>query len=405
MTMVFDNRAALAGKPGLHAFIAGAGAYRHLPGFVPAPGVTFTPAPKNYNMGQLPSTPLTVARIVEWLIRNNTALTFPLATCRVLVSDAHGASPPAFAPAGTTIDRCSRDNFDREAKSWRDDAKGNPADATLFYFAGHGIQRSKDDSVMLMDDFGDGSGGTLNKAVSSGNLYNGMGDLVGYPNIAKTQLFFIDACRAMPSEFTQYEMMNVPNLWDVPTQALDPRTAPIYHATRSGQLAGGIPTVGTIFGEALESCLDNDAAELDDTTGVASWQITPSSLTRAMRIVVAALNATYNWDQDFVVDRDSAVATLRAFANPPRVRVSLELDPAAAARYSVLILTDPNGTPPPVSIPIPLGRSPFTIPSHLVGGYYRVGVKIVPATPPLKNFPVHTFTVRPPAVNWKLRVR
>ena len=44
MSLIYDNRA-LGGQPGLHVFIAGVGAYPHLPGYVPQPGEAVTPAP------------------------------------------------------------------------------------------------------------------------------------------------------------------------------------------------------------------------------------------------------------------------------------------------------------------------------------------------------------------------
>ena len=403
MSLIYDNRPALKGQPGLHAFITGAGAYPHLPGYLPLPGEVVTPAPKNYQMGQLTSSFLTVERVAKWLIDNASALDFPLATCRMLLSPPNGAPPPAFLKAGTMVGRCSRANFDAEAKLWRSDASVNPNDATLFYFAGHGLQRSKGDSVMLMDDFGSGVGGTLNNAVSSRNLYDGMANFIQFPNLAKTQLFFVDACRVMPSDFTQFEMMHVPPLWDVELGGVDPRKAPIFYAARSGKLGGGIPGVGTVFGEALLRCLENDAAELDDTAVVPSWRITIFSLNRAMRASVAQLNSDYNWDQEFVIDGDSGDSPLRNFAKPPRVRVSLELVPGPAAFCSQVSLTDQFGATA-ANFPDPLNPNPYPLPKPLSGGYYRLGVTIKSGYPAFVNLPDNTVTVKPPFVNWKVKV-
>src|SRR5262249_24079435 len=100
MTLIYDNRPALAGNPGLHAFIAGAGACPHLPGYLPLPGEVVTPAPRNYQMGQLTSTPLTVERVAKWLIDNAGVLNFPLAKCRMLISRPNDAPPPAYLEAG-----------------------------------------------------------------------------------------------------------------------------------------------------------------------------------------------------------------------------------------------------------------------------------------------------------------
>ena len=212
------------------------------------------------------------------------------------------------------------------------------------YFAGHGM-RSKGDSVMLMEDFGDDVGGTLDKAVSSRNLYDGMANSVARPNMARTQLFFIDACRVMPSEFKEKELMTVPVVWDVDLGVADLRKAPIFYAGRSGKLGGGVAGLGTLFGLALLGCLDNDAAELDDGAVVASWRITIFSLNRAMRTSLERLNTKYKWDQEFVMDGDSGDATLRVFPAAPLARVSLEVIPGLAAVWAQVTLFDENGAP------------------------------------------------------------
>src|SRR2546422_10325560 len=80
MTLIFDNRANLQGKPGLHALIAGVSAYPHLP------AGTGTPAPDSFGMQQLSSTALSAYKMYRWLEGWQNRLRIPLATCRLLLS-------------------------------------------------------------------------------------------------------------------------------------------------------------------------------------------------------------------------------------------------------------------------------------------------------------------------------
>jgi hypothetical protein len=58
-------------------------------------------------------------------------------------------SRPALADALPA----TSDNLQAAALPWRDDAATSRAGATLFYLAGHGIQRSRGDPLLLLSDF------------------------------------------------------------------------------------------------------------------------------------------------------------------------------------------------------------------------------------------------------------
>jgi hypothetical protein len=385
--------------------VAGSGAYRHLKGYQGAPGEIVTPAPNAYGMGQLTSTPRAAEKLVRWLLNPANQLQVPLATCRVLLSPAKMSSAviaPDPQPAGfhdVLVDRCSRANFKQEADAWREAASRSPDDIAIFYFAGHGVQRSKGDSVMLMDDFG--SDETLGNTASSRNLYDGMANSDARPDIARTQLFFVDACRVMPKEFTNFERMSVPDLWNIELAGTDFRRAPIFYAARSGQGGAGIRDVGTIFSEALVNCLEGGAAQLDDTNGQADWRISIYSLTQAMRAKVSQLNAVHRGNQEFTVDGDSGDTVLRRFAAAPRVPVTVQIVPPAGRDYAAVVVTDENRVDA-LALPKPLNPHPYT--AELLGGYYHLGARINPPCDPYVDFPTKLVKVQPPFVNWQVKV-
>jgi len=275
---------------------------------------------------------------------------------------------------GQPVDRCSRAAFIAEAINWRNDVVQHPDGISLFYFAGHGVQRTPRDTVLLMDDFNDPfSGGPLNNAVNVGNLYNGLSVHASRPNIARSQFFFVDACRVMPLQLAQYQAMDAPPIWPIELTAADQRAAPLFYAAQSGTSAAARPGVSTLFGEALIGCLDKNAAILDDSSGQAKWTVSSSSLKAALSKSLDALNKLYGGDQVVVVDGMSGDPVLRTLPGPPLVQQLFTLEPDAASGCTTVSLLSPPG--PGTLIPIPPNPSAITVP----GGYYTL---IATVTPP-----------------------
>src|SRR6185312_3627841 len=78
MNLVIDNRAALRGKPGLHALIVGLSRYENLP----EPGKGFG----ELKLVRLTSAALTGFKIFNWLRQCSDQLQIPISTCRLLLS-------------------------------------------------------------------------------------------------------------------------------------------------------------------------------------------------------------------------------------------------------------------------------------------------------------------------------
>lgn len=178
---IVDNRAALQGKPGLHAFIVGVSGYPHLPASENEPS-----NPQGLGMRRLTSTSLTAQVMYRWLFDRDAKglLPVPLATCRLLLSPSTTElaidQTLGNAPAATV------DNFLQAADAWRTDAASDQKNVTLFYFAGHGVQREKGDAVLLLEEFGNGLGPTLLKAVDMHSIVYGMTTSATRPNMAQT---------------------------------------------------------------------------------------------------------------------------------------------------------------------------------------------------------------------------
>jgi hypothetical protein len=386
------NRPAAGSPPGLHAFIVGVSAYPDLP------ADKTKLAAHHFGMQPLESGALSAFRVFEWLTDPRTRLARPLATCRMLLlpSAKELAAEPKLA---ARIGDCTPQAFLKDAADWRDDASQSPENITLFYFAGHGVRRTQDDSVLLLQGFGNGIGGPLVNAVALTNIIGGMAITTTRPNIARTQLYFVDACRNFPAAFKHLQQPQPTEVFQVELSPEERRTAPVYFAAASGTQAVGIPGEQTIFSHALLRCLTNDAADLVDQNGVDQWLVTVRSLQPALEKSVDELNTKHGVQQVIGFGGIQGDAVLCELDQAPLVNVTLNIDPDAA--LPVIRIIARNGAQNPIAnIPAPLAPHPFT--SSWPAGFYTLSAEVDPTLVPTGgNFPfrstgLKTHSVRPP---------
>ena len=394
MTLIIDERAHLQGQPGFHAFIAGVSSYPHLPGGIG------TPAPDSFGMQQLSSAALTAYKMYCWLVERQRKLPVPLATCRLLLSPSpeEVQVEPQLA---VLADHCTLDAFQAAAGDWRTDASSHQENVTFFYFAGHGVQRSKGDQVLLLEDFGDGRGGTLDKAVNTKNIYNGMVKSPSRPTMAQIQLYFIDACRILPSKFKDYERMETSAVWDIELSGRDDRRAPIFYAAVPGSVAYALRGDQSIFSKALFACLNGGAAESEEQDGQQRWQVSYHSLSETLGDYIAELNQTKGADQEFTVDGFGADAIIHYLDGPPLVESMLEVVPVDALAFVEIEVWNNARNELVWSLPAPLNPYPYL--GMLPAGEYRISVLINPPHPMYRPY-TQLSLVRPRSFSWKARV-
>ena len=132
-----------ADAPGVHLLIVGVSDYLNLP------DEDDLPHPE-WKLNKLTCASSSAYTVFDWL--KNNRLRLPIKTVRLLLSPSRLeiAAIPALA---TLAPRANRQNFKNAARAWRTDASSNPADMTIFYLAGHGMQRGPEEGVLLLDDF------------------------------------------------------------------------------------------------------------------------------------------------------------------------------------------------------------------------------------------------------------
>jgi len=390
MKPVFDNRADLKGKPACHALVVGVSDYPHIVGgSAPTTRETFEKT-------QLSSRALSAARLAEWLIDHRSRLAVPLSTCRVLAS-----ATPELLVHDEPVARATVENFVRAATEWAADAAANRDGIALFYFAGHGFELSPTDQVMLLEDFGNGIGPLLRGGVGVTNLFYGMAPSGNAPDIARTQAFFVDMGRTPQPSLQKFERTNTTAVFDANPSAVDDRKAGIFYATSSGSEAYAVPGGATLFNHSLISCLEGRAATAIGQTneGNELWGITLFSLAEALPKQIDELSRSFDADQRVTVGGSLGPANLLYMDGPPLADVALRFEPAeAVADAHVEIIGDGNvvvaSLAPPVAQPLRL---------ELPAGLYLVNVSF----PPAAAFqPVSMLkAVRPPRVDWKIRVK
>jgi hypothetical protein len=388
VSLVIDNRPALAGQPGVHALIIGVSAYPHLAGGT-------APVADPWGMSQLTSTATTAQKIVDWLA--SALLPVPLATCRLLLSP----SPAEAALAGTAA-AATVDNLLVEADLWRQDASTNRDNVTLFYFAGHGIQRTKEDAVLCLQEFRKTPGPALRETVDLATIRAGMSPAPGRDDIARTQFYFVDACREQTVEQSKFEPLETSAVFDKDLAGEDDRASPIFYSSISNHPAMSVPGGQTLFSTALIDCLRGAGGDSlgEDAAGNSRWGVSVAGLNRALAMRIADLNRQHGADQTYTTGGQFADATICLLPGAPMVDVALLIDPVAACAVGQLTVVA-DGNVVTLNRPAPLAPHPLR--EQLPAGLYNVVLSFTPPSPPFVDRQKFQ-TARAPRAEWKVRV-
>ncbi len=371
MTLVIDQRDAHTGEPGLHVLLVGVSDYPHL-------------SPDNplaFGMRPLSSTALTAFRIYQWLVAQQEHLPVPLLTCRLLLSPTPDelASEPELA--ALQVERAELMSFHKAAKAWRSDCATSASNVALFYFAGHGVQRSREDPVMLLQEFGDGMGGALFHAASLKNLYNGMAPTAELSEIARTQFYFVDACRNLPSQFKEFEKMSSSDPFDVSLSGRDDRQAPIFYAALADSRAYALKGEQTVFSKALLHCLSTAAQEpVEAANGTIRWPVTIFSLGESLAHYFRDLDPLALNEQEFALSGTFQDATILLWDEAPPVLVVVQLEPDDALICTSIQIMDWQGQVQG-EIRAPLASNPVRL--QVPTGIYRLVATVDPPSPSL----------------------
>jgi len=185
------------------------------------------------------------------------------------------------------------DTFLHEAAAWRADASAHRDGVAIVYFSGHGFIVSRADQLVLLQNYGDGVGSILRNAINVGSIFHGMAPTSWTPEIARTQLYFVDTgqtFQALPPELGASAPTQV---FDLPPDPGTDRVA-ITFSPAPGTVAYGELGGLSIFGAGLLECLDGSAAEQG---AAGEWGVTTLGLVRALPRAVHRQIAKYADEQ------------------------------------------------------------------------------------------------------------
>ena len=390
MSLVVDNRETVSGQPALHALIIGVSQYPHLLG-------GSAPVADPWGMGQLTSTASTAALIAEWLQSPDTRLPVRLATLRMLLSPA-----PTEPHLTGRADPATLNNMIEEAAAWRADASAHRGGHTLFYFAGHGIQRTKEDAVFCLEDFRRPPFAALHHTIDLATLHAGMSPAPGRDDIARTQFYFVDACRVQPAEERNFAPMNTSAVFDRDLAGQDDRRSPVFYASISNATANAIPGRQTLFSIGLLECLKGAGADSlgQDDLGNDIWGVSVNSLDRALKLEIEDLNRAHQADQTYTQGGQFTDARICLLPGAPLVDIELSIDPEAARRAGALLIKSGDNV---TRLQQPAPVLPHPVRQQLPAGLYSVEVSFSQQPPPFATCK-RLKKAQAPRTPWKVTV-
>lgn len=391
MALVIDRRNELAGQAGCHALIVGVSDYANLT----APDSGQPPGP--FGLHKLASTALTGYRMYKWLEKHQESLWPKLATCRVLLAP----SPEEVAVEPALEDwphDCRFATFAQAASDWRDDCASSAENLTFFYFAGHGIQRTLEDSILLLQDFGTIPGNPMINTTSLNNLFAGMAPHSSAPTMALSQIYFVDACREFPDELADFDVLNPGQVFMSRLGGRDDRKAPIFFAAVPGSTAYAIRGKATVFGSALLECMDIAAEVREDADGNMVYEVGSDSLEDCLNSYFASLHPAERRDQEIMPGGGLAKnVPIHRLEKAPEIPVIIDLSPLQSFSEVEIVFEDEAGSVETFKRRLP-EQAPIEIPRRLGG--YSLEVKPDPHVP--TNYR-RIQPVTPPRFTWRVR--
>jgi hypothetical protein len=188
----------------------------------------------------------------------------------------------------------------------------------MLYFCGHGVE--KDSQYLLLEDFGDSPLSLLENSLDVGRLYQAMARCK-----ARTQYFFVDACRDVPFKLLERLSGDSPMLMDQRPGPARSDSALLF-ATSGGAKAYGTLKQMTRYTEALIRALDG----LGAVPAGPDWVITIPGVHQAVTHQLD--HATPKQPRQKPTTHVVGASPVHRCERPPIVPVVITCAPSAAIR-------------------------------------------------------------------------
>jgi hypothetical protein len=319
-----DENIAAGSRPAgarTHVVAIGASAYKGLP--LPGPLPPQVTEQNPFALTQVDSPATSAFSVASWFRYKLNNPRAPIGKIWLLLSPSpHESSVnPGLQAAATSERRAITANAAADLKAWRAACSTSPGNIAILYAAGHGIARSQDDSLVLLEDFGEQIQ-PIAGSLDMGGLKRGMFG----SGRAQTQLFFADACRISPENAGKLQGLGGLSFREDGTGS-DHRSVAMYFSATPYESALALRGRPTLFGQALIDCLDSLAVVGPDETDP-NWHVTTDSLTAKLKRRVSDLAKAQNRVQDTAHNEQGGAVTLHVCKTPPQVNLTIQVNPA-----------------------------------------------------------------------------
>jgi hypothetical protein len=310
-------------SPRTHALIIGVGGYRYLLG-----GTHESPQTMEHVglLKQLTSPPRSAVAFAEHLIKTREDWMAPLGSLDLLISPA--PDDPVPLPDGWQFSPANSGNIQQAYNDWKQRCDRNDDNMAVFYYCGHGLEKTE--LHLLAEDFG---ANPNNPWLGSFAFYATR--LAFHKCRAKSQFFFIDACR----EITSGMLQTVPT--QIPLDTIDyaagecENNLTILGAARNESALGPRQDV-SYFTQALIQILTGKVA----TRNGDGWVIESGEAAKHVTDVIGMINPNEGFKQRCSCQINKNTIFLRV--PKPKVGIVLECEPEAANPVVRLSCNAPN---------------------------------------------------------------
>lgn len=355
MALIFDQTTT---TPQTHVLIIGVGGYPYL-----KEGTNATPQQASVanQLGQLSSPGFSARAFCETIIdlEKSGSWQQPLGSIEVLLSPHADDNVLLY---GKPNEPATLQNIRDAYWRWKARCDAHADNIAVFYFCGHGLDNGE--HFLLSEDFGK-------------NPYNSWEGAFAFDSTrrafftckAKTQLFFIDACRQLTPDMLTIQLplnpIENPSLF-----AKDCMYNLTQKAAAANESAYGRKNEVSFYTAALIGALKGNAAEAGDD----GWYIQLSSIASKMNELLQSTTPDAAINQRCVNTTSDSTVILHLH-KPPQVKIRLTCNPNTALEKATLFCKDGDDNPVHSRDPHP---SPWEF--TLEAGIYRLGASFPQGT-------------------------
>lgn len=273
----------------------------------------------------------TAAEVALWLLDEHHDPEAPLASLQILLSPGEAEVPAHVSARLGNPSPATREAAEGALRKLFDESAGRRDDRIVVYVAGHGVQVTRTDVTLLLEDFG--AGPRSRKLFAAGiDMAEAHAAFVD-DDLPRRQTWFVDACRRPTDATAEYAEVQAPPIFDLRRRGVVDSSPLILSASRG---AGAFGAAGglTFFGEALLDGL-RGAAAAPPGADEDGWAVTVGSLGSYLVKQVRARAAARAQEQLVDVTGTANPAVIHRFMTPPEVALRVELSPDEAHPSSI----------------------------------------------------------------------